>query len=162
LAGRGSLFIVGGAESMSQMPLLFNHAAAKKFAAFAKAKSLPQRVAAISAFRPGDFEPRIGLKLGLTDPGRGFNMGEEADVLARNLGTVTAGNSSQITDGAVALLVASEERAAELGMKPLGRLVAYSYVGCDPARMGLGPVGAIKKVNEQSGLTLDQADVVEI
>jgi acetyl-CoA acetyltransferase family protein len=230
LAGRGSLFIVGGTESMSQMPLLFNHSAAKKFAAFAKAKSLPQKVAAIGAFRPGDFEPRIGLKLGLTDPVSGLNMGETAEVLAReyeitreqqdefalrshtraiaaaekladeicpvclprdggkavtrdngprtdqsmdvlgklrpvferNLGTVTAGNSSQITDGAVALLVASEERAAEIGMKPLGRLVAYSYVGCDPARMGLGPVGAIKKVNEQSGLMLDQADVVEI
>ena len=53
-------------------------------------------------------------------------------------GTVTPGNSSQITDGAVALLVGTAARARELGVPPLGRLVDYAYTGCDPARMGLG------------------------
>jgi acetyl-CoA C-acetyltransferase/acetyl-CoA acyltransferase len=77
-------------------------------------------------------------------------------------GSVTAGNSSQITDGAVALLVMREDRAAELGFTPLGALTAYAYVGCDPARMGLGPVFAIEKVARESGLTVDQADLVEI
>lgn len=228
-AGHGEVFIVGGAESMSQLPLIFPQSAARKFAAIAKAKTLPQKLAALSAFRPADFSPRAGLKLGLSDPVSGLNMGETAELLARengitreqqdvfalrshakanaardqlaeeicpvfrardgkaitqdngprlgqsiealaklrpvfekSLGTVTAGNSSQITDGAVALLVMSEQRAAKLGFKPLGRLLGYAYVGCDPARMGLGPIGAIKQVNERSGLSISDADVIEI
>ncbi|MDP9292746.1 MAG: thiolase family protein [Verrucomicrobiota bacterium] len=222
-AGRGSVFIVGGTESMSQIPLLFKSSAVKKFAALSKAKTISQKAAAITSFRPADFQPRIGLKLGLSDPVSGLNMGETAEVLAREFeisretqdafaleshtravaareklsaeicpvygkgkvvtqdngprsdqsmtvlaklrpvfdrkfGTVTAGNSSQITDGAVALLVMTEERAAELGYKPLGRLIAYAYTGCDPARMGLGPVSAIKK----AGRSLEEADLIEI
>jgi acetyl-CoA C-acetyltransferase/acetyl-CoA acyltransferase len=77
-------------------------------------------------------------------------------------GTVTAGNSSQITDGAVALLVMAEARAAELGCKPIGALTGYAYTGCDPARMGLGPVSAIAKANQLTGLKVDDADLVEI
>jgi acetyl-CoA C-acetyltransferase/acetyl-CoA acyltransferase len=77
-------------------------------------------------------------------------------------GTVTAGNSSQVTDGAVALLVMTETRAAELGLKPLGQLVGYAYTGCDPARMGLGPVSAIAAANQRTGLQLADADLVEI
>ena len=77
-------------------------------------------------------------------------------------GTVTAGNSSQITDGAVALLVASKRRAEELGLKPIARLGAYSAVGCDPARMGLGPADAIKATLEANRLALADADVLEI
>lgn len=73
-------------------------------------------------------------------------------------GTVTAGNSSQISDGAVALLVASEEKAAELGLTPLGRLERYAYAGCDPRRMGLGPVHAVRK----TGRALTDADVIEL
>src|SRR3954463_7933048 len=171
VSGRGSVFLVGGTESMSQIPLLFNQSAAAKFGKLARAKSLMQRVRAFAAFRPSDFQPRIGLQLGLTDPVCGLNMGETAELLAREHGlerglqdafaleshtraleareklaeeicpvytpkggvitqdngprkdqslemlaklrpvfdrkngTVTAGNSSQITDGAVALLV---------------------------------------------------------
>ena len=229
-AGRGSIFVVGGAESMSNIPLLFNSTAAKKFGRLARAKTFAQRLGALAAFRPSDFKPRIGLMLGLTDPVVGMNMGETAEVLAREFaiprpeqdafalqshqhaaaararladeicpvfktgngagvvtqdvgprenqslaalaklkpqfdrrhGTVTAGNASQITDGAVALLVMSEARAKELGYAPLGFLAGYAYAGCDPKRMGLGPVHAIALAEKQTGLKPADADVIEI
>lgn len=226
-AGRGSIFIVGGAESMSQVPLLFKTTAATKFTHLARSKTLLKKLAAIAAFRPGDFSPRIGLSLGLTDPVCGLNMGQTAEVLAREYkisredqdafaleshkravaaraklaeeicpvyergkaivqdngpidnetpeklaklrpvfdkryGSVTAGNSSQITDGAVALLVMGEKKAAELGLTPLGFLTAYAYAGCDPKRMGLGPAFAIAKLQRATGLTLDKADIIEV
>jgi acetyl-CoA C-acetyltransferase/acetyl-CoA acyltransferase len=223
-AGRGSVFVVGGAESMSQAPLLFKPATAKKYAVLAGAKTVWKKLAAMGKFRLSDFEPRVALKLGLTDPVSGLNMGETADLLAREqgisreaqdefavqshqravaahenfseeicpvyvngkaitedngpradasvaalaklkpvfdrrYGTVTAGNSSQITDGAVALLVMTEAKAAELGFRqPLGRLADYAYTGCDPARMGLGPVPAIRK----TGRSVAEADLIEI
>lgn len=222
-AGRGSIFIVGGVESMSQVPLLYSMQATKKYGALAGAKSMWKKIGVMARFRPSDFSPRIALKMGLTDPVSGLNMGETAELLAREYGisrteqdefavrsqqravvarekfskeicpvylsgraitedngprtdacltalaqlkpvfdrkygTVTAGNASQITDGAVALLVMTEEKAAELGYKPLGRLGAYAYTGCDPARMGLGPVSAIRK----TGHSAQEADVIEI
>jgi len=79
-------------------------------------------------------------------------------VFDRRHGTVTPGNASQITDGAVALLVASERRAAELGIAPLGVLTGFAYAGCDPSRMGLGPVFAIRKL----GRRVADAGLVEI
>jgi acetyl-CoA acetyltransferase family protein len=83
-------------------------------------------------------------------------------VFDHKTGSVTAGNASQITDGAVALLVGSEARAEALGIEPLGRLVDYAYTGCDPARMGLGPVKAIAAANARAELNLNDADLVEI
>jgi len=83
-------------------------------------------------------------------------------VFDKRNGTVTAGNSSQITDGAVALLVMTEEKARQLNLTPLGALTGYAYAGCDPQRMGLGPVFAIAKAEEKLGLPLDAADLVEI
>jgi len=83
LAGRGDVFVVGGVESMSQIPLLYSHDAAKKFGAFARAKNLSQKLAALSGFRPTDFQPRIGLQLGLSDPVCGCNMGQTAETLHR-------------------------------------------------------------------------------
>lgn len=77
-------------------------------------------------------------------------------------GTVTAGNSCPLNDGAAAVLVMSEESAAELGLKPLARIVASSVAGLAPEYMGMGPVYAVRKVLEQSGMTLDDIDVVEI
>ena len=228
LAGRGSVFIVGGAESMSQVPLYFKYSAAEKFAALARARSIGQRLRSLAAFRPADFQPRIGLQLGLTDPVCGLNMGETAELLAsdfgitreeqdafalgshqrasaakerlaeeispvfvankppvtqdngpraqqsaealarlrpvfdRKFGTVTAGNASQITDGAVALLVMGESRAAALGFTPLGALTGFAYAGCDPSRMGLGPVFAMAKTETQLRLTLADADLIEV
>jgi acetyl-CoA acetyltransferase family protein len=240
LAGRGSIFIVGGTESMSNIPLLFKRAAAEKFSRLARAKTFGQRLQAFAKFRPGDFKPRIGLLLGLTDPICGLTMGETAEVLARQFditreeqdafalrshqraiaareklaqeicpvypasdlqsqkspgaksspvitgdngprenqsaealaklkpvfdrrnGSVTAGNSSQITDGAVALLVMTEQRAEELGFTPLGVLAGYAYAGCDPARMGLGPLFAIARAETQTGLKIPDADLIEL
>jgi acetyl-CoA acetyltransferase family protein len=79
-------------------------------------------------------------------------------VFDRKYGTVTAANSSQITDGAVALLVMTEAKARELGYEPLAKLSTYAYTGCDPARMGLGPVSAIRK----TGRAAETADIIEI
>ena len=226
-AGRGSVFLVGGAESMSQVPLLLSQEMGEKLAALSKARTTMKRLAALTEFRPGDFHPVPGLQLGLTDPVSGLNMGETAEGLARELdlsreaqdafalrshqralaararhaeeiapvfladgrvisrdngpredtsaqklaalkpmfergtGTVTAGNASQITDGAVALLVMGEKRARELGFTPLGFLVDYAVTGCNPARMGLGPISATRRLMER-GHDPARADVIEI
>jgi acetyl-CoA acetyltransferase family protein len=222
-AGHGSIFIVGGAESMSQVPLLVKPQTAKKLGALAAAKTAMKKITALGKFRFSDLAPRIAIKLGLTDPVSGLNMGETAELLAREneisreeqdafaveshqhalaarekqaeeicpvyingqvitedngprsdsstdalkklkpvfdrrYGTVTAANSSQITDGAVALLVMTESKARELGYEPLAKLSTYAYTGCDPARMGLGPVSAIRK----TGLSAETADIIEI
>jgi acetyl-CoA acyltransferase len=77
-------------------------------------------------------------------------------------GTVTAGNSSQTSDGAAAAVVMSEERARALGIAPLARFVAYAYAGCLPEEMGIGPVYAIPKALKLAGLTLDQIDLIEL
>ena len=82
-AGHGSVFIVGGVESMSQVPLLVKPQAAKKFAALAAAKTALKKLAAFASFRLSDLAPRIAIKLGLTDPVSGLNMGETAELLAR-------------------------------------------------------------------------------
>ncbi|MBP7948804.1 MAG: thiolase family protein, partial [Verrucomicrobiales bacterium] len=228
-AGVGEIFIVGGVESMSQFPLLFPASAAAKFSALAKARSPAAKLAAWARFRPRDLAPRSALMLGLTDPVAALNMGQTAELLAkenrisreeqdafalrshqlaaaaaerlreeicpmhagedfqpvtadngtrpdssleslaklspvfeRGTGTVTAGNSSQVSDGAVALLAMSESRAASLGFRPLGVLRSFAWTGCDPARMGLGPVSAMEKACSLGGLTPADADLVEI
>lgn len=83
-------------------------------------------------------------------------------VFEKRRGTVTAGNSSQITDGAVALIVMSEAGLRRTGLTPLGRLVEYAYAGCEPQRMGLGPVYAIARAEQRSGLGLKDAELIEI
>ena len=232
LAGRGDIFIVGGVESMSRIPLLFSHEAANKFSALARAKTIPQKLSALSSFRPADFQPRIGLLLGLSDPVCGCNMGQTAENLSRDFnvtreeqdafamsshhkaiaartklkeemtpvylpkakngqtslehdngprenqtmealaklkpvfepenGTVTAGNSSQVTDGAAALLMMTERALKESGLTPLGRLEGYAYAGLNPSRMGLGPIYAIHRAEARTGLGLKDADIIEI
>jgi acetyl-CoA acetyltransferase family protein len=232
LAGRGDIFIVGGVESMSHIPLLYSHDAAKKFAAFARAKNLSQKLGVLSSFRPVDFQPQVGLLLGLSDPVCGCNMGQTAETVGRDFqiereeqdafamrshhkavaarerlkeeitpvylpktkngqtfmdqdngprenqtmealaklkpaferetGTVTAGNSSQITDGAAALLLMTERALKESGLSPLGRLEGYAYAGLDPSRMGLGPVYAIHRAEQSTGLGLKDAEIIEI
>jgi acetyl-CoA acyltransferase len=77
-------------------------------------------------------------------------------------GIVTAGNSSQTSDGAAAVVVMSEERARAIEARPLAAFVAFAYAGCAPEEMGLGPVFAIPKVLKLSGLTLDDIDVIEL
>jgi acetyl-CoA acyltransferase len=77
-------------------------------------------------------------------------------------GTVTAGNSSQMSDGAAAAVLMSDERAAELGIAPVARLAAFAYAGCLPEEMGIGPVYAIPKALKLAGLTFDQIDLIEL
>jgi acetyl-CoA acyltransferase len=77
-------------------------------------------------------------------------------------GTVTAGNSSQTSDGAAATIVMSAERAKALNLKPLARLVSFATAGCPPEEMGAGPVFAIPKALKLAGLKLDQIDVIEL
>jgi len=80
----------------------------------------------------------------------------------RKGGTVTAGNSSGLADGAAALVVASEERAQVLGLEPLGAYVTSAAVGVDPRVMGIGPVGAVRMVLARAGLGLGEIDLVEL
>jgi acetyl-CoA C-acetyltransferase/acetyl-CoA acyltransferase len=232
-AGHADLVAVGAVESMSRIPLLFGHEAQDVWTEVGRARGLSLRLAAFTRFRPRHFKPVIGLKLGLTDPVSGMNMGETAEVLAREwditreeqdafalqshrraaaawaegrlpaetiavplpprytkaverdngvrenqsaealaklkpyfdrrFGTVTPGNSSQITDGAVGLVLASGERAKEAGLAVLGRIRSWAFSGCDPARMGLGPVlAAPLALKRAGGLTLDRMDLVEL
>ena len=78
------------------------------------------------------------------------------------MGTVTAGNRSPLHDGAAALLIMSEEKAKELGLKPLVRVLATAVVGVDPAVMGTGPVPATKKALKRAGMKLEDIDVIEL
>jgi acetyl-CoA acetyltransferase family protein len=227
--GEGRLYLVGGVESMSGIPLLFPGSAGRKFASLAGGKGFLPKLRAAARLRPSDFAPTAALKLGLCDPVSGLNMGETAEILAREFeigreeqdafalrshqraaaaakklaeeivpvydtsrgtavlhdngvrpqqtiealaklrpafepqtGTVTAGNSSQITDGAVALLVGTESAARELNVEPLGVLEGFAYAGCDPQRMGLGPVFAIERLLERLHRTIEDADLIEI
>jgi acetyl-CoA C-acetyltransferase len=77
-------------------------------------------------------------------------------------GSVTAGNSSQINDGAACVTVCSGERAAGLGLEPLARVVATGVAGVDPAFMGIGPVPATRQALERAGLTIEDIDLVEL
>ncbi|MEA4826620.1 MAG: acetyl-CoA C-acetyltransferase [Clostridium sp.] len=76
-------------------------------------------------------------------------------------GTVTAGNASGINDGAAAFVIMSAEKAEELGIKPLAKIVSYGSKGVDPSIMGVGPIGATRKTLEAAGLTIDDIDLIE-
>ncbi|MDX8393646.1 MAG: thiolase family protein [Mariprofundales bacterium] len=89
-------------------------------------------------------------------------LGKLRPVFDKPLGSVTAGNSSQITDGAAMLLLTNKEKAIAEGWPILGYLHDWAYAGCDPKRMGLGPVFASRKLLEPHGLTLDDMQRVEI
>jgi len=98
----------------------------------------------------------------------GLRAGTTAEALAnlkpafKTDGKVTAGNSSQISDGASAVLVMSEERAAALGLRPRARFVGFSVVGVDPVTMLTGPIPATAKILERTKLSIDDIDLVEI
>ena len=107
-----------------------------------------------------------------SDPGFSVDEGPRRDTSIEALaklraafhakGTVTAGNSSQMSDGAAAVVVMSGERMRERGLTPLGRFVGFATAGVEPERFGIGPVPAVRKVLRQTGLTLDQMDLVEM
>lgn len=98
----------------------------------------------------------------------GYVMDTDLDQLAklkpafRAGGTVTAGNSSGLNDGAAALLLMSAERAAQLGLKPVARWIASGAAGVDPRTMGLGPIPATRKVLSRAGIAIDDIDLVEL
>ncbi len=231
-AGEGAVYLAGGVESMSRIPLLFNDAATKWFGRLSKARSLGQRLSAMMQFRFKFLNPVIALQLGLTDGYCGLNMGETAEILAKEFnisreqqdrfameshqkaeratvenvlreeivpvpvppkfdrmvdedngirngqsmealaklrpvfdrvnGTVTAGNASQITDGAAAVLVMEEDRAKELGLKPLGRIRSFAFAGLDPSRMGLGPAFAAPLALDKAGVLIKDIDLIEL
>src|SRR5262249_12795853 len=77
-------------------------------------------------------------------------------------GTVTAGNSSGITDGAAAMVLASERKTKEWGLKPIARIVDYTQVGVDPSIMGIGPVPAVQKLEAKTGWKLEDYDLIEL
>ena len=77
-------------------------------------------------------------------------------------GTVTAGNSSGMNDGAAAVVIASEEKARALGIEPLGAFVASAVAGVDPRVMGIGPIPAVRKLLDRTGVGVDQLDLVEL
>lgn len=226
-AGRGSIYLSGGTENMTQAPFLYRKSAVEKFTQLSKCRTFRDRLHTVLSFRPKDFAPIISLRLGLSDITVGMNMGETAELIGREnkvtryhqdtfaleshlkahvaqeklaqeispfyfadgtfvtvdngvrgtqsmgaleklrpvfdkQGTVTAGNASQITDGAVSLLIANEEAVKQNNWTPLGRISAYAYAGCDPERMGLGPVNAIQKVCEETNTKLNDFDLIEI
>jgi acetyl-CoA acetyltransferase family protein len=231
--GDADLVVAAAVESMSGIPFLFNDEAREIWTDAGRARSPGARLAAFARLRPRHLKPVVALQLGLTDPVSGLNMGETAELLAREFGisrveqdgfalrshqlaaaawdegrmqaevmpvpippgydrasnfdngirkeqslealaklrpvfdrrhgTVTAGNSSQITDGATALVMASGERARSLGLPVLGRVRSWGFAGCDPARMGLGPVLAAPiALRRAGGLPLGRMELVEI
>jgi len=228
--GEGDCYLTGGTESMSNIPFYITKNLQEIIFQLSRAKTFVEKIKVLSQFRFKHLSPRIGLQMGLTDPVCGLNMGQTAEVLAkefgitreeqdefallshqraiagrevlkeeivpvipgpkykravefdngpregqsmealaklrpyfdRRSGTVTAGNSSQITDGAVALLVASEKKAKEMIAEPLGYIRAYAFAGVEPARMGIGPAHAIPKVLKKAGMKLSDIQVVEI
>ena len=229
-AGVSSLVIAGGTESMSDIPLVYGPEMTELFAALFKARTLGQRLAALKRFRPRHLKPVVALLQGLTDPVCGLNMGQTAEILAREFGvtrdeqdafalrshenavaardrladeivptftderfgrtqqiddgpregqtlealaklrpyfdrhagTVTVGNACPVTDGAVAMLLATPKRAKELKLEPLGFIRGVEYAALDGRRMGLGPVYATAKLLDRLGATMDRFTLVEI
>jgi acetyl-CoA acetyltransferase family protein len=229
-SGEAKVVLAGGVESMSQIPLLFGDEAKGIFFNLARAKTLGERAAVATRFRPRHLAPVVALEVGLTDPISGLNMGETAEVLAkewkisreaqdefglrshqravaarsrlaeemvpvymppdfkavvsedvgprpeqslealtklrpyfdRRFGTVTAGNSCAITDGAAACLVMTTGRAAELGLPVLGRIRAYATAGLDPRRMGLGPAFATPLALDQAHVSFRDIQLIEL
>ena len=230
-AGTHRVVVAAGAESMSRMPLQIGEPLKEIIARLRRAKSLGARLAALAALRPGHLKPIAALELGLIDPMCGLNMGQTAEVLAREFGisrdaqdrfaleshrravaaaaagvareemvpvfpppacdravfedvgprpeqtleqlarlrpyfdprfgTVTPGNASPITDGAAAVVVAREEVAQALGLRPLGYLRAWAYAGLEPERMGLGPAFATHRLLKAAGVSLKDIDLIE-
>lgn len=231
-AGEGSIYVCGGVESMSNIPLVYSEKMTTLFSKLAQSKTALDKVRTLFGFRPAFLKPIVGLMSGLTDPVSGLLMGSTAEVLAQDFGisreeqdlfslhshqkaakakengrfalesmavvyddyagkyldyddgiregqtleklaklrpffdrkngTVTAGNSSQITDAAAGVVLMSESEAKKRGLEPLGYLTEYAYAGLDPKRMGLGPVFATHKLFKKTGLGMDDIEIMEI
>jgi len=227
--GEAKLILAGGMESMSQIPLMYRSSYAEWLEGLTRAKTAPQKLAAAARFRPAMLTPRIAILEGLTDYTCGLNMGQTAEVLAREFligreaqdafalqshqravaargrlrdeivpvfpdpdhqvvrddvgprenqtlealaklkpyfdrrnGTVTVGNSCQVTDGAVALLLGDDATAASWPSPPLGRIRGFAFSGLEPRRMGLGPVFAMSEALKRAGCGIEDCDLFEI
>jgi len=204
-AGYGDIFVAGGLESMSMVPMTGNKLSAspeamhrfpsvytpmgitaenvaKKFEisrADQDAFALASQKKAVAAIEGGKFKDEIVPVKGVRFSGNErvtFDFARDelprGDTTLEGLsslkpafaatGSVTAGNSSPLSDGAAAALVMSKAKADELGVKPLGYLRMFVTAGVDPAIMGIGPVPAVRKLLARSGLKLDQIDVIEM
>ncbi len=225
---QGELYLAGGVESMSNIPLFYNDQFKNFLTKLTYAKSTSEKIKILASFRPNFLKPIIGLLAGLTDPISGKIMGITAENLANEFnisrkaqdeyalnshlkaqkaiesgifkeeihpimtkessiidddgvrfdqtiqaleklrtifdrnGTVTAGNSSQVSDGAAIMILTTEEKAKQMGIEPLGFISNYSYAGLEASRMGLGPVFATKKLFDKTGLVLDDIDLIEL
>src|SRR4029450_6799767 len=115
---------------------------------------------------PNGGTPRTSEKQVAVDEGPRRETSESALAKLRPAfhaqGTVTAGNSSQMSDGAAAVVVTTAERARQQGLTPLGRFVTFATAGVEPERFGIGPVPAVRKALKIAGLTLDQIDLIEL
>ena len=228
-SNQGELYLVGGMESMSNIPLLFSDEFRNLITKLSYTKSIIEKLKLLTTFRLNFLKPTIGLISGLTDPISGKIMGITAENLANEFkisraaqdeyalnshkkaqkaieagifkdeihpimtknasitnddgvrfnqtiealnklnpifekvgGTVTAGNSSQVSDGACSLIVCTESKAKELNLEPIGFISDYAYAGLDAHRMGLGPVYATKKLFDKTGITLKDIDLIEM
>ena len=231
-AGDGELFLIGGSESMSNIPMLMGEKLVNFFTRLSKARSLGQKLRTLAGFRPSFLAPRLAIVEGLTDAVSGLMMGNTAENLARRFGIsreaqdlyalashrkaaaaqqseamrgeiapitvgpdyaemvasdngvrpdqtieslarlkpifdrregdVTVGNSCQVTDGAAALLVASESKARELGLDSLAVIRGHGRAGLDPTIMGLGPVHATPLALRDAGISFEDLDMFEI
>ncbi len=228
-SNQGELYLVGGMESMSNIPLLFSDEFRNLITKLSYTKSIIEKLKLLTTFRLRFLKPTIGLISGLTDPISGKIMGITAENLANEFkisraaqdeyalnshkkaqkaiesgifkdeihpimtknasitnddgvrfnqtiealnklnpifekvgGTVTAGNSSQVSDGACSLIVCTESKAKELNLEPIGFITDYAYAGLDAHRMGLGPVYATKKLFDKTGITLKDIDLIEM
>lgn len=120
---------------------------AEEIAAYAVPPRLDERI-------PGDVGPRENQSLKALAKLRPY--------FDRKLGSVTVGNSCQVTDGGVALLLMAEDRARAEGLQPLARIAGYAYRGCDPRRMGLGPVYATPPALARAGIRFDDLERIEL
>ena len=179
-SGHGDVFIAGGTESMSRAPFVM----AKSEHAFARAPQIhdttigwrftnPSLAAMYHPYSMGETAENVARKKGdplVVDTDEHPRPDTTLEKLAGlkpvfaslDQGTVTAGNSSGINDGAAALLLVEVETAVSMGLKPLALVGPSAAAGVDPACMGIGPVPATRKVLARGGLDLDDIDVIEL
>jgi acetyl-CoA acyltransferase len=145
---------------------LHSHAKAMKAIESGKFVEETAPVPVVSATLNGSLKPKMQEQQFTVDEGPRADTSLEALAKLRPAfhlsGVVTAGNSSQMSDGAAAVIVMEEQTALSIGIKPLARLIAFASAGCDPEEMGIGPVHAIPKALKMAGLQLDQIELIEL
>ncbi len=203
MAGNGDVYLAGGAESMSHIPMGgFNPSLNEKFfqpgmpEAYISMGLTAENVAAkygVSAKDQNEFavlshqkaakatetgafkDELIPVEVKLPDgkkaiadkdenirPDASYDKLSTLKPVFKDGGSVTAGNSSPLTDGAAIVVVMSADKAKQLGLKPLAKIRAMAVAGCDPETMGMGPVPAVTKVLKRAGMTIKDIDIMEL